>query len=44
MLVEGGIRSVVLLEKGEPWVKSVTVRSAADVVASIQEALGEITA
>ena len=44
MLVEGGIRSVVLLEHGEPWVKSVTVKSAADVIAFIQEALGETAA
>lgn len=44
MLVEGGIRSVVLLENGEPWFKSVTLRSAADVIAFIQEALGETAA
>ena len=32
ILVEGGIRSVVSLEKREQWVKSVTIKSAAYVV------------
>lgn len=43
-LVEGGIRSVILLEKGERWVKSATIKSAADVVAFVQQALNETTA
>lgn len=44
ILVEGGIRSVVLLKKGETWVKSATVRSAVDVVGFIQVAMGETAA
>ena len=44
MLVEGGVRSVIMLEKGEQWVKSVTIKSAADVVTFIQQALNESTA
>lgn len=43
MLVEGGIRSVIMLEKGEKWVKSATIKSAADVVTFVQQALSETT-
>lgn len=41
MLIDGAIGSVTLLEKGEPRVEPVTARPVADVVAFIQEALGD---
>ena len=44
MPVEGGIRSVVMLEKGKRWVKPTTIKSAAGVVTFVQQALNEITA
>ena len=43
ILVEGGIRSAIMLENGERWVKSATIKSAAD-VAPAQHALNETTA
>ncbi|KAF8245843.1 hypothetical protein K440DRAFT_633168 [Wilcoxina mikolae CBS 423.85] len=41
MLVEGGARRVVQHEKGEEWVKGVTIRSLSDLVSYIRTLCGE---
>jgi hypothetical protein len=43
-LVDGSIRRVISLQKGEPWVRSITVNSAADIVAFFQTSLNETQA
>ncbi|KAA8892715.1 hypothetical protein FN846DRAFT_982338 [Sphaerosporella brunnea] len=43
-LVEGSIRRVISLQKSEPWVRSITVDSAADIVTFFQTSLKETQA
>jgi len=41
MLVEGGARRVVQLEKGDEWVRGITIRSFAGLVLYIRTLCGE---
>jgi hypothetical protein len=41
MLIEGSVRRVVQIEKGEEWVKGFTIRSVSDVVNYVRERIGQ---